>query len=48
MIVVRTGIDIPAAPMAVWSVLVDFAAYEEWNPFIVRASGEPESARSWI
>lgn len=35
----RTSIDIDASAETVWSILVDFAAYEEWNPFIRRVSG---------
>jgi hypothetical protein len=31
-------IDAPVA--AVWRVLVDFARYPEWNPFILRVDGE--------
>jgi hypothetical protein len=38
---VATAIDIEAAPERVWEVLTDFAAYSEWNPFIVRAVGTP-------
>ena len=32
--------DIDAPPERVWGVLTDFAAFPQWNPFIVRASGE--------
>ncbi|RAY14682.1 SRPBCC domain-containing protein [Actinomadura craniellae] len=37
---VRAEIEIDASPDRVWEVLVDFAAYPEWNPFIVSAAGE--------
>ena len=37
---IETGIDIAASPEAVWRVLVDFAAYPEWNPLIRRIEGE--------
>lgn len=36
---IRTVIFVDAPPDCVWSVLVDFDAYEEWNPLNVRASG---------
>jgi hypothetical protein len=35
----HTQIDIHATPERVWQVLTDFAAYPDWNPFIIRAAG---------
>ena len=37
---IETAIDIAAPPLVVWGVLVDFAAYPDWNPFIRRLQGE--------
>lgn len=37
---IRTEALIPAPPAAVWAVLTDFAAYEQWNPLNIRAAGE--------
>lgn len=37
---IRTEVDITAAPERVWAVLTDFSGYEDWNPFIVKASGD--------
>jgi hypothetical protein len=36
---IRTKIDINAAPEDVWDVLMDFDAYDEWNPFVVSIEG---------
>jgi hypothetical protein len=38
-----TQIDIDASPAQVWDVLSDLGAYQEWNPFIVRADGRAET-----
>jgi hypothetical protein len=38
---IRTRIDIEAPRDAIWSVLTDFAAYPEWNPFLVRVETTP-------
>jgi hypothetical protein len=35
----HTQVDIQATPERVWEVLTDFAAYPEWNPFMIQASG---------
>jgi hypothetical protein len=40
MLHIQTTIQLPASPSKVWSVLTDFAAYPEWNPFITLASGD--------
>lgn len=39
---IDTSIDIAASPARVWSILTDFAAYPQWNPFIIRVAGVPE------
>jgi len=36
-------IDIDAPAERVWQVVSDFARYPDWNPFIVRAAGEPRA-----
>ncbi|MBS4104457.1 SRPBCC domain-containing protein [Tsukamurella paurometabola] len=35
---VERSIEIAAPPGEVWRVLVDFAAYPQWNPFVIRAA----------
>jgi hypothetical protein len=37
-----TEIEILASPREVWEILMDFAQYPEWNPFIKRVEGKPE------
>jgi len=37
---ITSQIEISASPDQVWQVLVDFAAYPKWNPFMRRAEGE--------
>jgi hypothetical protein len=37
----HTDVEIEATADRVWAVLTDFAAYQDWNPFIVRAAGQP-------
>lgn len=39
---IDTEILIQAPPQRVWRVLTDFAAYPDWNPFIVSLQGTPE------
>ena len=38
---VRTEIEINASARKVWDIISDFSRYGEWNPFILRAQGEP-------
>jgi hypothetical protein len=33
-------VQVQASPERVWEVLTDFAAYQDWNPFIVEAAGQ--------
>jgi hypothetical protein len=37
---ISTQVDIGATPQRVWAVLIDFARYAQWNPFIRDAAGE--------
>ena len=39
---VERSVDIAAPAEQVWSVLTDFAAHPEWNPFMREASGTPQ------
>ncbi len=36
---IETGIEITGSPEHVWSILMDFPAYPQWNPFIRSLSG---------
>jgi len=36
---IDTDIEIHAPAERVWTILTDFAAYPEWNPFVVHADG---------
>lgn len=38
---ITTTISIAAPPERVWSVLLDFARYSEWNPFVRSIEGSP-------
>ena len=38
---IETTVDIVGSAVAVWRVLIDFAAYPDWNPFIRRLQGAP-------
>lgn len=37
---IHTEIEINASPEKVWSILMDFEKYPEWNPFVKSISGE--------
>ena len=37
----HAAVDIDAPAERVWQVVSDFGRYADWNPFIVRAAGEP-------
>lgn len=37
-----TEIEIEASAERVWAVLVDFASYSQWNPFVRSAVGVPQ------
>lgn len=40
MKILETQVEIAAPASRVWQILTDFAAYPDWNPFIVKAGGE--------
>jgi hypothetical protein len=37
----QAEVEVQGSAERVWEVLTDFAAYHEWNPFIVQAAGQP-------
>ena len=36
----QAEVEVHGSAEQVWEVLTDFAAYHEWNPFIVQAAGD--------
>jgi hypothetical protein len=38
---IATSVEIPVSAERVWSVLMDFARYPEWNPFVRSIEGVP-------
>jgi hypothetical protein len=38
-----SDIEIDAPPSRVWSVLTDFTAFPDWNPFVLHIEGEPRT-----
>jgi hypothetical protein len=42
----HAAVDIDAPAERVWQVVSDFRRYPDWNPFIVRAAGEPHVGES--
>ena len=38
---VRSEIEINSYPESVWNILIDFAAYDQWNPVINKIVGLP-------
>jgi hypothetical protein len=36
----RAEVEVETSPERVWEVLTDFAAYRQWNPFIVHGAGQ--------
>ena len=39
---IETSIAIAAPRLRVWSVLMDFPSYPDWNPFIRSIKGKPQ------
>lgn len=37
----KTCLDLDASRQRIWTTLLDFARYEQWNPFMRAISGEP-------
>ena len=42
MFEIRTEVEIDATPECVWDVLLDFRAYQSWNPFLRYVGGTPK------
>jgi uncharacterized protein YndB with AHSA1/START domain len=39
---IRRDVGINASAERVWSILTDFSAFAQWNPFIREIGGEPK------
>jgi hypothetical protein len=39
---IRNEIEINSYPESVWGILIDFPAYDQWNPFINKITGFPK------
>lgn len=39
---ITTSVQIPAKAATIWSILMDFERYPEWNPFVRAISGKSE------
>ncbi|MBI3249468.1 MAG: SRPBCC domain-containing protein [Deltaproteobacteria bacterium] len=42
---IETQVEVNASAETVWSVLLDFAAYPSWNPFVRSIEGSPEPGK---
>ena len=42
----QAEVEVHGSAEQVWEVLTDFAAYHEWNPFIVQAAGTAEPGQT--
>ena len=42
----QAEVEVHGSAEQVWEVLTDFAAYHEWNPFIVQAAGKAEPGQT--
>ncbi|HEX3212858.1 MAG TPA: SRPBCC domain-containing protein, partial [Actinomycetota bacterium] len=42
----QAEVEVNGSAEQVWEVLTDFAAYHEWNPFIVQAAGTAEPGQT--
>lgn len=40
-------VEIAAPPTAVWAILMDFERYPDWNPFIIKISGDQKGSSSF-
>jgi hypothetical protein len=44
----QAEVEVHGSAEQVWEVLTDFAAYHEWNPFIVQAAGTAEAGQRLV